>query len=148
MISWQSSILRKRTSGASVGEYELQNSVSFWRSAVGVGRPYVVVICSKMSIVFHRWIPSREVGVRGELECVVNGFVEHIIACSLDVQVREPVVSTKYEISVDLRLGDAIESRDGNICWVARCIKLGISIDIKNGDSCPIIYRLLSGIGR
>ena len=97
---------------------------------------------------FHQWIPSREVGVRGELECVINGFVEHIIACSLDVQVREPVVSTKYEISVDLRLGDAIESRDGNICWVARCIKLGISIDIKNGDSCPIIYHLLSGIGR
>ena len=42
---------------------------------------------------FHRWIPSREVGVRGELECVVDGFVEHVVACSLDVPVQEPVVS-------------------------------------------------------
>ena len=42
---------------------------------------------------FHRWIPSREVGVRGELECVVDGFVEHVVACSLYVLVQEPVVS-------------------------------------------------------
>ena len=41
---------------------------------------------------FHQWILSREVGVRGELECVVDGFVEHVVACPLDVLVREPVV--------------------------------------------------------
>ena len=95
---------------------------------------------------FHQWIPSCEVGVRGELECVIDGFVEQIVACSLDVQVQEPVVVlTKYEIGIDRCLGGAIESRDGNICWIAGCIKLGISIKIKNGGSCPIIYRLWSG---
>jgi hypothetical protein len=73
----------------------------------------------------------------GELECVVDGFIEYVVACSLDVQVREPVVSMKYEISVDRRLGGAIQSRDGNICWVAGCIKLRISIDVKNGVLAP-----------
>ena len=41
---------------------------------------------------FHQWIPSCEVGVRGELECVVDGFVKHFVACPLDVLVQEPVV--------------------------------------------------------
>ena len=95
---------------------------------------------------FHQWTPSCEGGVRGELECIVDGFIEHNVACSLDVQVRESVVSTKYTISIDRCLGGVIKSRDGNICRVAGCIKLGISIDIKNGGSCPIIYRLRSGI--
>ncbi len=96
---------------------------------------------------FHRWIPSREVGVRGELECVVDGFVEHVVACSLDVLVREPVVLLTYEIRIDRRLGGAIKSRDGNIPWVAIFVKRGISIGIENGGSCPIIYRLRCGIG-
>ena len=51
---------------------------------------------------FHRWIPSREVGIRGELECVVDGFIEYFVACSLDVLVREPVfLSRKKLASID-----------------------------------------------
>jgi hypothetical protein len=38
------------TSGASWGEYTLQNSVSFWSRAAGVGCPYVAVIWSNISL--------------------------------------------------------------------------------------------------
>ncbi len=76
---------------------------------------------------FHRWIPSREVGIRGELECVVDGFVEYVVACSLDVLVREPLVSLTYQISVDRRLRGAIESGDRNVRWVVGCVIDGIT---------------------
>ena len=63
------------------------NVIMFWRMASGVGRPYVVAER-------HGVVPSDGGWgcLGGDLECVVDVCVEHIIHRTVDVLCREVVV--------------------------------------------------------